>query len=539
MNQLPSMHGKRTPGRWVLVFAAAGALSGCAAGVVTTSADREVRRLIAPADTVPASAPATSISDRSGGGYSFGSFDAVAADASASPRVRLAGYAPPAEDVKAADEKLAEEGAVETPTEKRLYMDCFMESIDAPGGQQTLGQWFRDNPLRLTTWGHIDQSFTWNVSSPTTTSPGGRFNGLRLFDDRSHDYRFNQLLIYVDRSLEPGKTHFDVGFRLTNLFGMDARFTHAAGLLSAETETYQYDPLEFYGVIRVPPIFEGQNPVFITFGKFVTPVGAEVIDASLNKLFSHSYNFQFAIPFTHLGLMARYPIFMDDDGTERLAATIGILQGWDVFTRDNDAPTGLLWANWTPNSEWSFNVVFLFGPETQGGRAGNNNDLRALLDIIIKYMPTERWEFALQGTIVHDAGGRTALGSPPFFSNQEAGWGGLVGYITYNWGPKNNVREVSSTLRLEWFNDTFGVRTGGFDGHFFAATLGLSWAPAFWCGDNSFYAPIVIRPEIRWDFFAGGGGLPTAPGIDRPFPWGSTNLSRHQVTVGGDIILKF
>ena len=39
-------------------------------------------------------------------------------------------------------------------------------------------------------------------------------------------------------------------------------------------------------------------------GLFPTPLGYEVIDPSANPFYSHSYIFQFGLPFKHTGVLA-------------------------------------------------------------------------------------------------------------------------------------------------------------------------------------------------------------------------------------------
>jgi hypothetical protein len=189
MNPHQSMHGLGTPVRWVFLLAAAagGALSGCAAATTSEPAtpDRGVSRLVRSEAAAAVTAGAKVESP-------FGSFGSTETSESTRPALRLAGYA---DDVKPMDEAVDEAPADAPPTEKRLYMDCFLEGIELADGT-TLASWFRDNPLRLVLYGHIDQSFTANIRGPESSGSLGRFNGLRLFDDRSHDYRFNQLMVY-------------------------------------------------------------------------------------------------------------------------------------------------------------------------------------------------------------------------------------------------------------------------------------------------------------------------------------------------------
>lgn len=92
---------------------------------------------------------------------------------------------------------------------------------------------------------------------------------------------------------------------------------------------------------------------------------------------------------------------------------------------------------------------------------------------------------------------------------------------------------------MDWFADPHGSRTfdfyesSGHPGHHFDFTLGLNWNPRILRGDGYYYAPVIIRPEVRYDYFAGGGA---APNIEQPF---QARTSRHQMTVALSTVIKF
>jgi hypothetical protein len=82
-----------------------------------------------------------------------------------------------------------------------------------------------------------------------------------------------------------------------------------------------------------------------------------------------------------------------------------------------------------------------------------------------------------------------------------ANWLGAVNYLTAQLTPR-----LSTTLRLEFFDDFQGQRTG-FAGLYTAATAGLAIRPT---------RDVLLRPEIRYDYndesrpFEGKHGLFTA-----------------------------
>ena len=93
------------------------------------------------------------------------------------------------------------------------------------------------------------------------------------------------------------------------------------------------------------------------FGKFATYQGAEVIEARDNFNYSRSFLFNFAIPFTHTGLMAGYTV------SPVLTANLYLVNGWDVTNDNNKGKT--VGANFvvTPVEPLSMNFSFMYGPE--------------------------------------------------------------------------------------------------------------------------------------------------------------------------------
>ena len=66
-------------------------------------------------------------------------------------------------------------------------------------------------------------------------------------------------------------------------------------------DTNQIDLVEANALIHAPIISDGGMDLKI--GQYSTPLGYEVIDASANPLYSHSYIFNFGIPLKHTGIL--------------------------------------------------------------------------------------------------------------------------------------------------------------------------------------------------------------------------------------------
>src|SRR5579872_6044618 len=150
----------------------------------------------------------------------------------------------------------------------------------------------------LTFSGQIEAGITFNPDSPSDHRNFGH-----LYTDHSNRPVLNQLLLTAQRPLDPKATDWDFGFKAQIMYGSDARFTHFLGELDRTiNDTNQIDVVEANVMVHVPGIAEGGTDLKI--GQYPTPIGYEVIDASGNPLYSHSYIFNFGVPSKHTGAYA-------------------------------------------------------------------------------------------------------------------------------------------------------------------------------------------------------------------------------------------
>jgi hypothetical protein len=112
----------------------------------------------------------------------------------------------------------------------------------------------------------------------------------------------NQALLTVQRPLDPKASGYDFGFKFQAMYGSDARYTHFLGEFDQSISgRNQFDIVEAHALFHLPWLTSGG--VDVKVGQYVTLEGAEVIYAPDNALYSHSYIFNFGIPFKHTGIM--------------------------------------------------------------------------------------------------------------------------------------------------------------------------------------------------------------------------------------------
>lgn len=339
--------------------------------------------------------------------------------------------------------------------------------------------------------GLVEGSYTYSLSNP----PGDLIVG-RAFDLEHEDPTLNQVMLYIGRVTD-FQTPWDLGFRVEMLYGADARFISANGLFDhdgfEDGPENQFDLTQAYGEIVIPI----GNGLKTKIGKFITPLGYELINPSGNILFSHSYLFGI-VPFTHTGVLATYPV------SDELEVSLGFSRGWDQAMEDNNDAINMLGSiGYTVSDQTSVYFNFSTGPEQDD----NEGRYRTALDLYATHEVNERLSLAVNTTYVFDARAGDNQNDVHAY--------GVAGYARY---LVNN--QLTMNGRLEWFNDHSAFL--GLDTVVYEATLGVTLTPF---ADNNIASNLKIRPEIRVDW-----------ADDAVFDAGTDH---HQVTLGVDAYFTF
>ncbi|MBI3082995.1 MAG: porin, partial [Candidatus Omnitrophica bacterium] len=214
-------------------------------------------------------------------------------------------------------------------------------------------------------------------------------------------------------------------------------------------------------------------------GKFVTLLGAEVIESPANWNSSRSYMFGFSIPFTHTGILASYPL------GEWGSATGGVVNGWDIVDDNNKAKTLIGNVTLTPFEKLTLSFNGITGAE----QAGDSNDKRSVFDLVATYQPMDKLTLMANYDVGHESGLAPASGG-----KSGIGWTGLALYAKYDLSPTWYLAG-----RWEWFDDKDNIRTGltSFGGgtppdvDFYEWTLTSQW---------TLHKHVLARLEYRHDF---------------------------------------
>jgi len=319
--------------------------------------------------------------------------------------------------------------------------------------------------------GYADVSYIYNFNeadSPTTANTG------RVFDTESNGFTPHAFELVFEKAMTD---QTPIGFRTDLFAGDDADVIGSTGLADTDAgDSDQVDLQQAYITARAP-IGAG---IDFKVGKFVTLLGAEVIESPANWNFSRSYMFGYAIPFTHTGALASYPL------GEFGSVTGGVVNGWDIVDDTNHAKTLLGNLTLTPLE----GVSLFFNAISGAERADNDHDDRTVFDVVGSWQATEQLALMMNYDYGHESSLTQGTGATGF---ESANWQGLALYAKYDLSPT-----WALAGRWEWFDDKDNVRTkftsigGGVptDIDFYEWTLTSQW---------KLHEHVLARLEYRHD----------------------------------------
>lgn len=332
--------------------------------------------------------------------------------------------------------------------------------------------------------------------------PFDNLSGLRSFEAPTNGFNFNMAELILDKAPDATSAESRLGYHISAGYGYAAKLINGSDNTGFDPSDSNFFLKEAY-VSYLAPVGKGLT---ITVGKFVTPMGAEVIESNANWNYSRGLLFNYAIPFFHFGANAKYAF------NTKWALTGYLVNGWNNTIINHDAPfgtsSGLTYGAslaYTPNMKWSVTENYFAGPVTDAiGIAGQTlSDWKQISDTVIGYTPNTKWAFQLNGD--YGFGPRSYTGAcdeakvsspvpdggttPTACTAQPAdNWWGVAGYAKYTWSPKTNF-----ALRYEYFDDPQGY-VGLTDGD-------RGWAQEV-TGTYSYNltSALLIRGEYRYDF---------------------------------------
>ena len=387
-------------------------------------------------------------------------------------------------------------------------------------GAKTERNWLKEMNIQLYGW--VD------LGSNISTSHDGIYaNAPAAYPQVANSFSLDQFTFYIERVPDTVQTdHFDWGFRLTNLYGFDYRFTTASGYFSQQLlnnpkadgtigNKMGYDPVMAYVDLYVPKVGQGMD---VRIGRYISLPDIEAQLAPNNYTYTHSLTYTYDC-YTQTGINAT--IKWSDHWTTQIGLSGGCeASPWSPYAKlTGNFCLGYTWANGGDN-------IYTCANSINDGKYSYNN-LAAYYTTWYHKFGKSQWHMAWETWYQYESH-TPNVNNPQASSLLITNANGAVCNNSYEvtcfapeWATVHYLnRQVGKKdaliVRNEYFDDIKGQRTG-FKTRYTTHTI--SWN--HWVGTT-----IVFRPELRYDIAY------DAPAYD-------SGLKRHQLMFAADMIWFF
>jgi hypothetical protein len=415
--------------------------------------------------------------------------------------------------------------------------------IGAPDyGTYSLMQAINGNRTRTKIYGWI------NAGANASTSNKGKYaNNETAYDVVPNSIQLDQVALYIERLPNTVQTdHFDWGFRLTNLYGLDYRYTTAKGVFSQQllrdNNQYGYDPVMYYVDLYFPKVAEGMD---VRVGRYISLPDIEAQLAPNNYTYSHSILYTYDC-YTQHGINTTTKV------NTHWTLQAGVSGGCESAPWISNAKlTGNACASYTWQN--GGDNLYLCANSINSAKYAYNNVSGYYLTYYHKinatwHTDTEGW-YQYEKTVPN-----LCFGLDPCISyGSKANIGANAGQITSpalitgangaqcnplathcfapDWAVVNYLEHefhnhhASLNIRNEFFDDIAGQRTGN-KTRYSEHLVGFN----FWLGST-----VTFRPELRLEHSYG------VPAYDSPSTGGVSGAPTKttQLTLAADIIYHF
>jgi hypothetical protein len=413
------------------------------------------------------------------------------------------------------------------------------------GGSVVIGApWTQSSPLMQALWSgpHGEgwktsgvQIYGWlNAGCNVSTSHKSRYaNFPEAYAEVSGACLPDQQVLYIERQPDTVQAdHFDWGFRVTNLYGLDYRFTTGKGYFShqllGKNYEYGYDLVMAYVDLYIPQVADGMN---IRIGRYISLPDIEAQLAPNNYTYSHSLLYTFDA-YTQTGINTTIKL------NDHWLVQVGLSAGNDV------AP----WVG-APNAKPTFNSCVSYS--WQEGRDSHYACLNSLNSGKYAYNNLQsvyytwyhkfgnsswhtatEWWYMWEKNVPNISPGAPAAAASLLITGANGAFCDSLTELScaapeeavVNYLEKQFSKHDYLTIRNEFFDDMRGQRTGTksrYSEHL------LGWG--HWVGNT-----ILFRPELRFEHSY------DLPAYDSPcLPCGSPGTKKSQFTASGDVIFFF
>ena len=327
--------------------------------------------------------------------------------------------------------------------------------------------------------------YNYNMNTPTN-----RLTSYRVFDSDDNTFNVDVAELVLQKTIAKAG---DAGFRLDlEVGGAIPEKEQSYGLSVGRSADLQQAFLSY-----LAPLGSGLR---LDFGKFVTHMGAEVIEGydGYNDNYTRSFLFNYAIPFTHTGVKASYAF------NGALSAMLMVANGWDNAKDNNRSKSIGGQIALVPVVPLTVCLNYLVGPE----KADTNGYVRSMYDVVASWKVRRNLTVGVNGDYGTESG--ASLVAP----GKKAIWKGIAGYTRLD-----VTSRFAMALRGETFHDEGGTRLGVST----PATVGeFTFTPTFKLSDR-----FLVRSDLRFD------------SANSPLFVKNSSLSDKQTTISTNLIFVY
>jgi len=267
--------------------------------------------------------------------------------------------------------------------------------------------------------GLIDANYNWYSTKPDGDAL------FRNFDTRHNQFRVSMAQLWISKA---PTTDSRAGFKVKLSVGPATTIVQS---LEPGGSPAALQNIEEGFVSYLAPLGKGLQ---FDVGKFVTPLGAEVIESKDNWNYSRSLLFALAIPYYHSGVRATY------SPNAKVSVMGMVVNGWNNVVENNSAKTVGAQVTYKPTGALTLTQNYIAGPE----QTSDNHDWRQVSDSVAAFTVNPKVSLLANydyGTDVI-AGGRVH-------------WQGVAGYARVQAN-----KWLAFSPRVEWYDDASGFTTG-------------------------------------------------------------------------------
>lgn len=382
------------------------------------------------------------------------------------------------------------------------------------------GDWWKKHNIQIYGWVDIGSNMSTSDQRPYGNLPAA-------YAEIPNSVQLDQATLYFERTPDTIQTdHFDWGFRFTNLYGLDYRFTTAMGYFSQQLlnnpkangtigNKLGYDPVMAYVDLYYPKVAQGMD---VRIGRYISLPDIEAQLAPNNYTYSHSLTYTYDC-YTQTGINAT--IKLNNHWTTQFGVSAGCEAApW--------APDAKLTGNMCVGYTWSEGGDNLYGcaNSINDGKYNYNNLAAYYLTWYHKFghskwhMGWETWyQYMRKTPNVNNPDAASLLinnSNGAYCKNDYELTCFAPEWSTVAYVNRQLSKHDALIFRTEYFDDMKGQRTG-FQTKYSSSMV--AWNR--WIGST-----VVFRPELRYDH-----------AFDSPAY--NNGTKKNQVTAALDMIFFF